>query len=64
MLPKIDFESLNEGERLAYQFFSYLLFNKKYSIKLEPENLERLKEDSKYYWEYFGQIHELLGYEK
>ena len=61
--PKIAFESLDGQQRLAYQFFSYLLFNEKYSIKLEANNLNRLKKDSKFYYQYFSQLRILLGVE-
>jgi hypothetical protein len=37
------------------------LFNENYKIKLNDENIERLKSDGDYYWEYFYQIQETLN---
>ncbi len=56
----IDFIKLPDEEKMIYRLFCYIIFNKDYQIQLNEENKQRLKEDSEFYYKYFGQIQELL----
>jgi len=61
---EIDYSKFPREEQLVYQFFCHVLFNKDYSIKLDEDNRERLKQDGDFYWQYMGQIQKLLGVDK
>lgn len=41
---------------MIYRFITYIIFNKKYEIKLNEENKNRLKNEADFYWKYFKQI--------
>lgn len=62
-LKIIDFNSLENSEKMAYRFFAHILFNKNYKIKLNTENKIKLKEDGDFYRSYFLQIQEILNFE-
>jgi hypothetical protein len=59
-LEVVSFNALANEEKEVYYIFLKLIFNEDYSIKLNNNNIERLKSDSEYYYEYFFQIQELL----
>jgi hypothetical protein len=60
-LEIVSFSDLTADEKEVYYFFLKLIFNEDYSIKLNNNNMERLRADGKYYYEYFFQIQELLN---
>ncbi|MBN2754526.1 MAG: hypothetical protein JXR81_06625 [Candidatus Goldbacteria bacterium] len=60
-LEKVDFKKLSKAEKLTYQFFSHIIFNPEYKVKLNEVNRPKLKADGKYYKSYFIQIQKLLG---
>ena len=60
-LEKVSFMELPENEKEVYYIFLKLLFNEQYSIKLNIENIQRLRNDGEYYYEYFYQIQEMLN---
>ncbi|MBN1760980.1 MAG: hypothetical protein JW863_21815 [Chitinispirillaceae bacterium] len=59
-LAKIDFSNLSNSDKMIYRFFSFVLFNKNYEIKLNEKNKMRLKNEAEFYWAYFDQIQSLL----
>jgi hypothetical protein len=60
-IEEIHFNELSKDEKEVYYIFLYILLNDNYKIKLNDENIERLKNDGDYYWEYFYQIQEILN---
>lgn len=60
-MMQIDWNALSNNKRLVFQFFNYLIFNTKYKIELNKQNLEKLKVDSDFYWNYFYQLQDLLN---
>jgi hypothetical protein len=60
-LEAVSFDALTDDEKEVYYIFLKLIFNENYRIKLINNNMERLKADGKYYYEYFFQIQELLN---
>ena len=60
-LEIVSFDALTYYEKEVYYIFLKLIFNENYSIKLNNNNMERLRSDGKYYYEYFFQIQELLN---
>jgi hypothetical protein len=60
-LEIVQFNELSKNEKEVYYIFLKLLFNEKYKIKLNHENIQRLTDDGKYYFEYFYQIQEMLN---
>ena len=59
-LEIIPFKKLSKNEKEVYYIFLKLLFNEDYEIKLIPENIQRLRDDGNYYFEYFYQIQKIL----
>ncbi len=55
---------LEETDKLVYQFFNYLLFNKSYTLDLSENNISNYKKNAENYWKYLFQIVELAGYEQ
>lgn len=62
-LEEISFNQLTDDEKEVYYLFLYLLFNNDYEIQLKSENIERLRDDGEYYYNYFYQIQESLNLE-
>jgi hypothetical protein len=60
-LEEILFNELSENEKEVYYIFMHIIFNENYRIQLNRENIPRLINDGKYYYEYFYQIQELLN---
>jgi hypothetical protein len=60
-LEIVSFNRLSEDEKEVYYIFMHIIFNENYEIKLTNGNLLRLRNDGKYYYEYFYQIQELLN---
>lgn len=60
-LEIVQFDKLSKDEKEVYYIFLKLLFNEKYKIKLNRENIQRLRDDGEYYYKYFYQIQELLN---
>ena len=60
-LETVQFKNLPKNEKEVYYIFLKLLFNEEYKIKLNQENIQRLRNDGKYYYEYFYQIQEMLN---
>jgi uncharacterized membrane protein len=60
-LETVSFNELSEDEKEVYYFFIKLLFNEQYKIKLSRENIQRLRDDGRFYYEYFYQIQEMLN---
>jgi hypothetical protein len=60
-LEEILFNELSENEKEVYYIFIHIIFNEGYKIQLDRENIPRLINDGKYYYEYFYQIQELLN---
>jgi hypothetical protein len=58
---RILFNELSENEKEVYYIFIHIIFNKNYKIQLSGENIPRLINDGKYYYEYFYQVQELLN---
>lgn len=63
-IEKINFKKLDKNEQMTIRFFSHLLFNNKYKIKLNEKNRNKLIKSSDFYWSYYYQIHDLLGYKR
>ena len=63
-LEKIKYSELNETDKLVYQFFNYLLFNKSYKFYLSDKNIKKYKKSADNYWKYLSQLFELTGYKK
>ena len=61
ILENVTFMELSENEKEVYFIFLGLLFNEKYSIALKRENIQRLRSDREYYYNYFYQIQEKLN---
>jgi len=60
-LEAVPFEELSETEKEVYYLFLKLLFNENYSAKLTADNIQKLKEDGDFYFQYFDQIQEALS---
>jgi len=60
-LEMVNFKEMLKVEKETYYIFLKILFNEDYSIKLNNNNMERLRADGEYYYEYFFQIQELLN---
>ncbi|MDR2552360.1 MAG: hypothetical protein LBD31_04235, partial [Treponema sp.] len=60
-LELVSFNRLSENEKEVCYIFMHIIFNENYKIKLTNGNLPRLRNDGKYYYEYFYQIQELLN---
>jgi hypothetical protein len=60
-LEIVSFHNLTNDEKEVYYIFLKLIFNEDYSIKLNNNNMRRLRADGQYYYEYFFQIQELLN---
>jgi hypothetical protein len=60
-LDEILFNELSENEKEIYYIFMHIIFNETYKIQLDRENIPRLINDGKYYYEYFYQIQKLLN---
>ena len=60
-LENVAFMELSENEKEVYFIFLRLLFNEQYSIMLRRENIQRLRIDREYYYDYFYQIQEMLN---
>ena len=60
-LETVSFHNLTSNEKEVYYIFLKLIFNENYSIKLNNNNIERLRADGQYYYAYFYQIQELLN---
>jgi hypothetical protein len=60
-LEMVNFKEMHKVEKETYYIFLKILFNEDYSIKLNNNNMERLRADGEYYYEYFFQIQELLN---
>jgi hypothetical protein len=60
-IREILFNELSENEKEVYYIFIYIIFNENYKIQLDRENIPRLINDGKYYYEYFYQIQDLLN---
>jgi len=63
-LEKIKYSELNETDKLVYQFFNYLIFNKSYKFDLSDKNIKKYKKSADNYWKYLSQLFELTGYKK
>jgi hypothetical protein len=59
-LETIPFNRLSTDEKEVYYIFMHIFFNENYEIKLNKENISRLRNDGEYYFKYFYQIQELL----
>jgi len=59
-LEAVQFKGLHKVEKEVYYLFIKLLFNENYAITLNSENMEKLRDDGEYYYEYFYQIQEVL----
>jgi hypothetical protein len=63
-IENVSFDKLSKEDKMVIRFFCHLVFNKNFKIQLNEENREKLINDSDFYWSYFYQIQELLGYKK
>ena len=63
-LETISFSDLGDYDRLVYHLFNYLLFNEKYEIKISEDSIPELQKNADYYWKYFYQIMDLIGFKK
>ncbi len=61
-LLNIDISTLSQDEIDTYKLFNHMIFNEKYTIQFSDSNMDKLEEDGDYYWTYFYQIHDLLGF--
>lgn len=61
VLEAVSFEELSENEKEVYYIFLGLLFNENYSTELSRDNIQRLREDSDFYFQYFDRIQEALN---
>lgn len=61
-LEKINYSDLDETDKLIYQFFNYLLFNKNYKFDLSQKNIKKYKTSEENYWNYLSQLFLLAGY--
>lgn len=57
----IKFSDLSKAEADVVLFFNGLLFDENYEIKMDEENLDKLKADAEFYFAYFDQILLKLG---
>ncbi|MDD5930623.1 MAG: hypothetical protein PUC37_12550 [Spirochaetales bacterium] len=62
VLEKISFSDLSDDEKKVYHLFNYLIFNGKYKVQLCEENIQQLQDSADFYWEYFYQIMDLIGF--
>jgi len=60
-LEIVQFDKLSKDEKEVYYIFLKLLFSENYRIKLNRANIQRLREDGNFYFEYFYQIQETLN---
>lgn len=60
-LESLSYDDLTDTEKMVYQFFSYLIFNETYEIRLEDKTIPRLRQDVDFYWAYFEQITKTVG---
>ncbi len=63
-LEKVKYSSLSDTDKLVYQFFNYLLFNKSYKFDLSEKNIKNYKQSAENYWQYLAQLVELAGYKQ
>lgn len=63
-LEKVKYSDLEETDKLVYQFFNYLLFNKSYKLDLSEQNIKKYKKNADNYWKYLSQLMELSGYKQ
>ena len=61
ILEIVNFNKLSWQEKEVYYIFLKLLFNENYKIKLNQENIQYLREDGEYYFEYLFQIQDMLN---
>lgn len=61
-LEKVQYSNLGETDKLVYQFFNYLLFNKTYKLDLSEQNIIEYTKSADNYWKYLLQLLELSGY--
>jgi hypothetical protein len=57
----IAFNSLTPDEKEVYYIFMHVLFNKNFAVKLDRNNIPRLRNDSAYYFSYFYQVQDVFG---
>jgi len=60
-LEMVPFDELSNDEKEVYYIFLKLLFNEKYKVKLNRNNIQRLRENSEYYYSYLYQIQKTLN---
>lgn len=63
-LEKVKYSALDDTDKLVYQFFNYLLFNKSYKFDLSDKNIKIYKQSADNYWQYLAQLIELAGYKQ
>lgn len=61
-LEIVKYSDLTETDKLVYQFFNYLLFNKSYKFDFSEKNIKNYQKNANNYWAYLSQIFELSGY--
>ena len=60
-LEIVDFNKLTMNEKEVYYIFMHIIFNENYKIKLNNDNMQKLRDDGEYYFEYFYQIQNILN---
>jgi hypothetical protein len=60
-LESVSFNELPDIEKEVYYIFLKLIFNEEYGIKLNRNSIQRLRNNSEYYFTYFYQIQEMLN---
>jgi hypothetical protein len=60
-LEIVSFNALSSNEKEVYYIFLKLIFNEEYEIKLNQNNIQRLRSNGEYYYRYFYQIQEMLN---
>lgn len=63
-LEKLSYSNLSYKEKIVYHLFNYLLFNETYKVQLSEENIPHLQESADFYWKYFYQIMDLIGFKQ
>jgi len=63
-LEKLTYSELSKQDKQVYHLFYKIFLNDDYKIKLNKDKSEliRLREDEKYYWTFFDQIMNTLGF--
>lgn len=63
-LEPLTYSSLDTNGKLVYHLFYKLLLNPNYKIKLNKDKntLIRLRQDQQYYWDFYDQVMETMGF--